>query len=192
MRLRNLLLLASLLFVSIPGSAQRIELGGFGSFGHTDITPFPTDAVGVGGRLDIGLTHWLALEGEGSYDFKHPTLQIVSNGGIGFNVTQFRMGIVHANGGFKVQTKGGSYFLFLKGGVLNFMPDIRTTTLVGTIQGNVPRSGTNFSEAVFYPGAGIGFHAGILGIRLDAGDEIYWDEGTHHNLRITFGPTIRF
>jgi hypothetical protein len=191
MRSRNLLLLASLLFFSLPGFTQHIELGGFGSFNHFDLPPFANDAVGVGGRLDIGLWHYLALEGEGSYDFKHPTVQIVSTG-VGFNVTQFRLGVVHANGGFKIQTKGGSYFLFLKGGILNFYPDIRTSTLVGTIQGTVPRSGTSFSEAVFYPGAGIGFHAGILGIRVDAGDEIYWDQGTHHNLRITFGPTLRF
>ena len=191
MRLRHFLLLASFLCLSLPGFAQLIELGAFGSFGHFDLPPFPSDTVGVGGRLNIGLSHYLALEGEGSYDFKHPGVQIVSTG-VGFNVTQLRLGVVHANGGFKLQTKGGSYFLFLKGGILNFYPDVRTTTLVGTIQGAIPRSGTSFSEAVFYPGAGIDFHAGILGIRVDAGDEIYWDDGTHHNLRVTFGPTIRF
>lgn len=191
MRPRYFLLLTLFTILSVPSFAQLIELGGFGSFGHFDIPPFPNDAVGVGGRLDIGLGHHIALEGEGSYDFKHPNVQIVSNG-VGFNVTQLRLGIVHANGGVKLQTKGGSYFIFLKGGILNFFPDVRTTTLVGTIQGSVPRTGTNFTEAVFYPGAGIGFHAGILGIRLDAGDEIYWDNGTHNNLRVTFGPTIRF
>ena len=191
MRSRHFLLLVSFLFLSLPGFAQLVELGGFGSFGRFDLPPFPNDAVGVGGRIDIGLGHHIALEGEGSYDFKHPTLQIAGSG-LGFNVTQFRLGILHANGGFKLQTKGGSYFLFLKGGLLNFYPDVTTTTLVGTVQTPLPRTGTSFSEAVFYPGAGIGFHAGILGIRLDGGDEIYWDQGTHHNLRITFGPTLRF
>lgn len=191
MRPRYLLLLGLLMVLSAPTFAQLVELGGFGSYGHFDVPPFANDAVGLGARIDLGLSHHIALEAEGSYDLKHPTVQIVSNGA-GFNVTQLRLGVIHANGGVKLQTKGGSYFIFLKGGILNFLPDIRTTTLIGTIQGSVPSSGTAFNEAVFYPGGGIGFHAGILGIRIDAGDEIYWDAGTHHNLRITFGPTIRF
>jgi hypothetical protein len=28
--------------------------------------------------------------------------------------------------------------------------------------------------------------------RFDIGDEMYFNGGTHHNLRATFGPVIRF
>jgi hypothetical protein len=45
---------------------------------------------------------------------------------------------------------------------------------------------------VFYPGAGLEGHLGPLGLRLDAGDEMYFTGGTHHNLRMEFGPIIRF
>jgi hypothetical protein len=180
------------IFISISGWAQHVEIGGFGSYGNFDIPRFPSTAVGVGGRLDVNVTPHFALEGEGSYDFKHPRVEIVSTGTGGFDVSSLRLGVIHGNGGFKFQLKDGSFFLFAKGGLLTFLPDVRTTTLIGSIASNAPRSGTGFSEAVFYPGGGIGFHAGPLGIRVDAGDEIFWDEGVKHNLRITFGPTVRF
>jgi hypothetical protein len=46
---------------------------------------------------------------------------------------------------------------------------------------------------VLYPGVGLGFRAGPLGIRFDAGDEIIWINGTAENsFRLTFGPTFRF
>jgi hypothetical protein len=45
---------------------------------------------------------------------------------------------------------------------------------------------------VFYPGGGIEGHIGFLGLRADIGDEISFANGAHNNLRITFGPYIRF
>jgi hypothetical protein len=33
---------------------------------------------------------------------------------------------------------------------------------------------------------------GPLGLRLELGDEIYFNDGAHNNLRITFGPIFRF
>jgi hypothetical protein len=191
MRARICMLWIAGILPSALASAQHLEVGGFASYGNFDVPRFPDTAVGVGGRLDINITPWLALEGEGSYDFKHPGFEIVSNGAT-VDVTTLRLGIVHGNGGLKFQLKGGSYFFFLKGGVLDFLPDVRTTSVVGTILNNQPRTGTSTINASFYPGAGIGFHAGPLGIRVDAGDEIYWTDTAHHNLRITFGPTVRF
>ena len=47
-------------------------------------------------------------------------------------------------------------------------------------------------NGVFYPGGGIEFFLGPIGIRADAGDEIYFDRGAQNNLKITVGPTIRF
>ena len=33
---------------------------------------------------------------------------------------------------------------------------------------------------------------GPIGLRLEAGDEIYLNNGTFNNLRVTAGPTFRF
>src|SRR5262245_40146523 len=108
------------ILVPIPGRAQHLEIGGFASYGNLDIERFPSTAVGVGGRIDINLNSYLVLEGEGSYDFKHPRVEIVSTGTNTFEVSTLKLGVVHGNGGLKLQLKGGSYFLFLKGGVLTF------------------------------------------------------------------------
>jgi hypothetical protein len=177
--------------LALPAFGQQIELGAFASYGNFDVTPFPDNAVGVGGRVDFKLMRYLALEGELSYDLKYPRVQIVS-ASTGISVNTFRLGVLHGNGGLKLQTKGGSYFLFVKGGALEFFPQVNTTTFIGGVLINLPESGNGFTKGVLYPGGGIGFHAGPLGIRLDVGDEIYWNDGAKNNLRVTFGPTIRF
>jgi hypothetical protein len=33
---------------------------------------------------------------------------------------------------------------------------------------------------------------GPFGLRVDGGDEIYFDGGARHNLKVTFGPVLRF
>jgi hypothetical protein len=43
-----------------------------------------------------------------------------------------------------------------------------------------------------YPGGGIEAYLGPIGLRIDVGDEIYFQSGAHNNLRLTFGPSIRF
>lgn len=47
-------------------------------------------------------------------------------------------------------------------------------------------------NGVFYPAGGVEAFAGIFGVRAEIGDEMYFDNGANHNLRITAGPVIRF
>jgi hypothetical protein len=51
---------------------------------------------------------------------------------------------------------------------------------------------TDSVVGVFYPGGGIEAYLGPIGLRVDVGDETYFQSGAHHNLRVTFGPQIRF
>jgi hypothetical protein len=51
---------------------------------------------------------------------------------------------------------------------------------------------TSSLNAAIYPGAGLEASLGPVGLRLELGDEIYFNNGGHNNLRITFGPIIRF
>jgi len=55
--------------------------------------------------------------------------------------------------------------------------------------GGVTDGNTRFAV---YPGAGIEGFWGPFGLRLDVGDVIYFDSGAQNNLRVTFGPQIRF
>ena len=43
-----------------------------------------------------------------------------------------------------------------------------------------------------YPAAGIEAFAGPIGIRLEIGDDIYFNNGAHNNLRASIGPQFRF
>ena len=52
-----------------------------------------------------------------------------------------------------------------------------------------PGSGT---FGALYPGAGIEGHVGRVGLRLDVGDMIYFDNGARNNLKVSVGPYIRF
>jgi hypothetical protein len=55
--------------------------------------------------------------------------------------------------------------------------------------GNVISGDTN---AVFYPGGGLEFFKGRIGLRLEAGDAMYFFNGANHNLKVSVGPQIRF
>jgi hypothetical protein len=41
-------------------------------------------------------------------------------------------------------------------------------------------------------GAGMEASLGSVGLRFELGDEIYFNNGEHNNLRVTFGPILRF
>src|SRR5262245_1224363 len=81
------------MLLSISGRAQHLEIGGFASYGNFDVPRFPNVAVGVGGRLNINLNPYIVLEGEGSYDFKHPRVEIVSTGTNQFQVSTLKLGV---------------------------------------------------------------------------------------------------
>lgn len=176
--------------------AQHVELGGFGSYETFDQArqvQFPDHGFGLGGRIGFNLHRYLQFEFETSYDFKHPTFHVTTTP-TGAILNNSKLAVLHGNAGLKLQSGGGSFFFFLKGGANRFDAerDLVTITSVPTVQAITQSSERRFTKGVLYPGGGIAFFAGPLGIRIDAGDEIYWDNGARHNLRITFGPTIRF
>ena len=90
--------------------------------------------------------------------------------------------------GPKVQFGGRSplrVFATVKGGLINFSNNAN----FGNQVSGIPSGNT---DGVIYPAGGLELFAGWLGMRFEAGDEIYYDHGSHNNLRVTVGPTIRF
>lgn len=173
--------------------AQHVELGAFGNYVDLNIPGFPANALGIGGRASFKVHPLLQVEIESAYDIKHSQFTFVGSAS-SFSFINSKLGILHANGGLKLQTRGGSYFVFVKGGANWYDPERAITTVTGPpiIGLTTPTPLNTFIRSVLYPGAGVGFHAGPLGIRVDAGDEMTWDGGVHHSLRVTFGPTVRF
>jgi hypothetical protein len=91
-----------------------------------------------------------------------------------------------------LQTRGPvRLFVTAKGGFDNFGFSNAPAT-PGTFTSTVSNLRSDNWNAVFYPGAGVEAYLGPVGLRLDVGDEMYFNNGAHHNLSVTFGPTIRF
>jgi len=63
---------------------------------------------------------------------------------------------------------------------------------IGTFFSDVQDLRDNNVMGSLYPAGGIEGRLGPIGLRLDVGDEIYFNHGAHNNLRAAFGPYIRF
>jgi len=149
---------------------------------------------GVGARLSFQAYKPLKFEGEMSYDFDQAFTEGFTNTGTGA-VTVQRSGLRVIHGEFGPRLNLGRHaiqpFITLKGGFVNFRFNNAPAT-VGTFLSSVNGLRADNVNAVFYPGGGLQGHLGPLGLRLDVGDEMYFNHGTHNNLRIAFGPTFRF
>jgi Outer membrane protein beta-barrel domain len=144
---------------------------------------------GVGGRLGFNLSQWAQLEGDFAYDFSQQFSTF--NGTTLTTNTLGNLRLLHGELGPKFQTGIGPVkaFVVLKGGFMNF--DVSPLSGSG-FRGQVGTVPGNNTDAVFYPGGGLEFFAGRIGFRVEAGDEMYFQNGANHNLRVSFGPQIRF
>jgi hypothetical protein len=95
--------------------------------------------------------------------------------------------MVHGLFGPKLQIGTGAFRVFgtVKGGLINFSAS-------PSFQAQISQIRDGDTDAVFYPGGGIEMYVGPLGLRAEIGDEIWFANSTNHNLRLTFGPQIRF
>ena len=195
-----------LIFVILPtaqaqDSENHGEVGIFGDYFRLGPSPGPplasTGAIsfgGVGARVSINLSPRWQIEPEMNYDFASSFSEGFTDPSgtvVGFNTSTLR--ILHGMIGPKLQTGGGAFraFLTAKGGGASFMFSSAPVTF-STFTSSVAGLRANSVVGVFYPGGGIEAYLGPIGLRVDVGDEIYFQSGAHHNLRVTFGPQIRF
>ncbi|HLK32469.1 MAG TPA: hypothetical protein VKT29_05225 [Terriglobales bacterium] len=170
---------------------ERGEVGVYGDF--TRLTPAGnTNFTGLGGRAAFNVNNHLQFEGSIGYDFARNFTSTSSNG-LSTSFGTSRLRLLNGLFGPKIQTGVGpvTAYVVLKGGFLNFgvSRSGATTGFVNSF-GNVLNGDTN---GVFYPGAGVEFFIGhVFGLRAEAGDMMYFDNGANHNLNVTFGPTFRF
>jgi hypothetical protein len=199
------LMTGGLIFAVLPTARAQdkenhAEIGIFGDYfrlgsrGPSLASTGATSFGGVGARLSINVSRRWQIEPEMNYDFAAsfaegftgPTGTVA-----GFSSSTLR--ILHGMIGPKFQTGGGAFraFVTVKGGGDDFMFSSAPVTF-STFTSSVSGLRSNSVVGVLYPGGGIEAYLGPIGIRFDAGDEIYFQSGAHHNLRLTFGPSIRF
>ncbi|HLJ30279.1 MAG TPA: hypothetical protein VKY85_26470 [Candidatus Angelobacter sp.] len=195
-RLAILSALALFLGVMAPAaSAQSNDDKNHGEFGvyfdYFRLEFAKLNLFGVGGRVGFNIRPAVAIEGEMAYDFERSTTQTITSGGI-TNTFRSNLRLIHGLAGPKIQTTKGPIRLFavLKGGLLNF--GVGGPVTAGSFAKQIGTIKDGDTNGVFYPGGGIEFNAGNFGIRLEAGDEIYWDNGPNHNFKFMGGPQIRF
>ena len=178
---------------SLAHAQKRVEVGVL--LDYLSVSQTQTNNFGVGGRFGYRVHHNVMLEGELAYDYGVNFQEVYSNIASG-NITaieQTSIGVTQGLFGPKLQPAHGHLrpFVTLKGGFIDFRLSpslIPYSSVVSAVLG-IRDSSLN---AALYPAGGAEATLGPLGLRLEFGDLIYFTEGAHNNLRITFGPILRF
>jgi hypothetical protein len=177
-----------------PSFAQkRVEVGVF--LDYLSISQTSTDNYGVGGRIGYRIHSNVMMEGELAYDYGlnfNEAFRNIVNGNIAA-IGRTSIGVTHGLFGPTLQPSHGGFrpFITFKGGFVDFRlsPSLVPYSNVVSALTGIRTSNLN---AAIYPGGGVEASLGPVGLRFEIGDEIYFNNGGHNNLRITFGPTLRF
>jgi len=167
------------------------QVGVFGNFFR--LNDGRINFLGIGARVGVNVTPYVPLEVESAYDFRQGFSSTTTNGTGTVTVTNSNLRVLHFMLGPKFQTNKGPVRLFVtaKGGFDNFMFSNAPATF-GTVGNAFSHLHAHALDATFYPGVGGEAFWGPVGFRVDVGDEIYFTNGPHNNLRIAIGPSLRF
>ena len=184
---------ALLLFGAPSAFAQKVEAGIF--LDYLSISQTSTNNFGLGARFGYRVHQDVLLEGELAYDYGinfDEAYRNIVNGNIAA-IERTSIGVTQGLFGPKLQPSGGGFrpYVTLKAGFADFRlsPSLVPYSDVASAIFGLRTSTLN---AAIYPAAGVEATLGPVGLRLEAGDEIYFNRGAHNNLRITFGPILRF
>jgi hypothetical protein len=171
--------------------SDHFEAGVFADYFNLSRTDPHINFVGVGARAGFNVSRQVQIEAEMSYDFERNFTTTFSNG-VTTDLVRTQLRPLTALFGPKFQTNRGPVraFATFKAGFVNF-----STSNDGAAGGFNSALGSVTSgdtRAAIYPGVGVEAFWGPFGLRADVGDSIYFDNGARNNLKITFGPAIRF
>lgn len=177
--------------------ATHVSVGAFGDYLRYNPKGSALGLVGLGARLGVNMSHHTAIEGEMVYDFaKNYTVTSSSgtSGGINSNTVTVGIRPLWALFGprFDLGSEHANLFITGKVGIVNWSTSNPRSVSGTTFANAVESIGGSGTELAVYPGAGLQGYWGFFGLRAEIGDAIYVHNGAHNNLRVTFGPQIRF
>jgi hypothetical protein len=192
---RSLLFITASLFLAaapmlMAQETDHFEVGAFANYFRYSSASPARNFVGVGGRGAFNIRPSVQIEADMAYDFKRNFTNTFTNG-VTTELVNTQFHTLHGFFGPKFQTGPGPFRLFVSGkvGFDNFSINNQnaTTGFVNTV-------GLTTGKTAFavYPGGGFEAFAGLIGIRAEVGDDIYFVNGAHNNLRVTLGPQLRF
>jgi hypothetical protein len=186
----SLFFAAPMLVAQESGQMDHVELGAFVNY-YRLTDPGPTkNFLGLGGRAAFGVRPSIQLEAEMAYDFKRNYTSTFNNGVTSATVTS-GLRTLHGFFGPKFQTGSGAFRAFITGkvGFDNFSVSNQNAP---SGFANAVGLGNGATYFAVYPAGGIEAFAGPIGIRLEVGDDIFFNGGAHNNLRASIGPQFRF
>lgn len=162
---------------------------------YLGISQTNTDNVGVGGRFGVRIHHRVMLEAESTYSYGvnfNEVYRDVANGDVKA-IARTSIGVTDGLFGPMLQPARGHLrpFVTLKGGFIDFRLSPSLIPYSG-VASSLLGLRTSRVDPVLYPAGGAEATLGPVGLRLEFGDALYFNSGAHNNLRITFGPTLRF
>jgi hypothetical protein len=196
--MKRLILLAALVFCftsprftfaqALKEGGDHVEVGAFANYFRLDRTDPSLNFAGLGGRLAFNVRPSVQLEAEMAYDFDRSFNNPLNDG----SIVPAKTHILHGLFGPKFQTGSGPLRLFVTGkaGIISFTTNDQTAT--GGFKSALGAVGNGDAKFAVYPGGGVEGFIGPVGLRLEVGDDIYFDNGARNNLRVSFGPTFRF
>lgn len=171
---------------------DHVQVGAFGEyFGSNQKS---TNSAGLGGRLGFAVLPHIRVEGEMSYDFNRVFTEGFSNtNGETLSFANTGVRALHGLVGPKLELGNSMFrpFLELKDGFVSHSFDAKPMSL-DTFVSSVENLRAQNWNAVLMPGGGVEGRLGPMGLPLDLGDEMYFNHGAHHNLKVMFGPYFRF
>jgi hypothetical protein len=171
----------------------NLQAGAFADYYRAGATG--TNMFGVGGRVGVGIRDNLMLEGEIAYDFGQVFVNSFTQGtNSGVSFINSNVDTLHAFLGPKLTLWHGPIkpFAELKVGFVDygFGPLASGFT---SFSNQVANLRTQSLNAALLPGGGVeGKIVGPVSLRLDVGDEMYFNHGVHNGLKVMLGPTFRF
>jgi hypothetical protein len=176
----------------VAQSLDHINVGVYGNYFR--LSDSDIDLAGVGARVSVHLLPLVMFEAESTYNFESAFSQGFNDANGTLTVSRSHVRSLDGLFGPRVNVPFGPFHLFVtaKGGFINFNLNNNPPVTVSTVSSAF--SGLNGSNVfgVFYPGGGAEAYWGPFGLRVDVGDEIFYNNGAHNNLRVSFGPVIRF
>ena len=190
-RIALLLFLAGWL-VPLASAQDHFQVGAYGDYFR--ITQTNTNMAGIGGRVGYKVFSHVMLEGEMNYDFDQAFTERCVSTGCTVSVANSNLKVLHGLAGPKIIGGHGAIrpFFAVKGGFINFQLNPKPASF-GSFVTSVNNLRANNVTGVLYPALGAEGHLGPIGLRLEGGDEMYFvGNTTHHNVRVAFGPFLRF
>jgi hypothetical protein len=185
-----LILLCSAPALWAQSRSDHAEVGVFAEYFRLSDTSPKENFVGLGGRAAFNVHPSIQLEAEMAYDFKRNYTQTFTNGFSDELVTS-HVRTLHGFFGPKFQTGSGPFRVFVTGkvGFDNF--DVTNDNATTGFRNSVGLT-TGTTRFAVYPAGGFEAFAGPIGIRAEIGDDIYFLNGAHNNLKVSLGPQFRF